>query len=315
MSFSAGNVVYVAVEETGVAGAIYSITPPSSQGAQWTGEMLYNFTGGIDGSTDGRYPTGVLVGSSGAIYGTTINGGTADEGTVFDLTPPAQTGGAWTESLIWEFQGGADGEEPEAALTAGPNGTFYGTTSGGGAGGLGTVFQLIPPTIQGGAWTKAILYSFERGTGGENPAAAVIVSGTGALYGTTPKGGGTGQGTVYRLLPPAETGSPWTESVVYSFKGTPNDGAITRGAVCMGANGALFGVTEGGGPSNQGTVFELTPPAAAGEPWTETVLHAFSGADGAYPYFGLTLAPSGVLFGTTQSGGPSGNGTLFQIVP
>jgi uncharacterized repeat protein (TIGR03803 family) len=315
MSFGTGNVLYVVTGSTGEAGAIYSVTPPSSQGGGWSGEMLYQFTGGLHGSTHGARPTGVLVGAGGPLYGTTTEGGTALIGTAFQLTPPAQAGGTWTESLIWQFLGGADGEHPEAALTPGPNGTFYGTTLSGGANNLGTVFQLIPPSEQGGAWTEAILYSFKGAKDGQSPGASVIVSANGSLYGTTESGGGSGAGTVYRLTPPSEGGGAWSESVVYAFKGKPNDGAIPNGAVCMGKSGALYGVTEEGGASNKGIAFELTPPGQAGEAWTETVLHSFSGTDGAYPYFGLTLAPSGVLFGTTQSGGPNGNGTVFELTP
>ena len=79
--------------------------------------------------------------------------------------------------------------------------------------------------------------------------------------------------------------------------------------------GNLYGTTIGGGASDAGTVFELMPPASHGGPWTETVMHAFTGgSDGGYP-FGSLIADQGNLYGTTFSGGASKAGTVFELTP
>ena len=87
---------------------------------------------------------GVTLGANGALYGTTTAGGISNAGTVYSLTPPAAPGGAWTETVLWSFMGGADGADPVAGLAIGENGVLYGTTSSGGVSNAGTVFALKP---------------------------------------------------------------------------------------------------------------------------------------------------------------------------
>jgi hypothetical protein len=107
--------------------------------------------------------------------------------------------------------------------------------------------------------------------------------------------------------------------VLYAFKGEPTDGSMPEAGVIIGAGGVLYGVTVKGESSstvglNRGIIFQLTP-SAAGSEWTETILHSFSGPDGAYPASALTLGPGGVLYGITGNGGTSHNGTIFQLIP
>jgi uncharacterized repeat protein (TIGR03803 family) len=160
------------------------------------------------------------------------------------------------------------------------------------------------------------------------------------LYGTTLSGGSgpfpdcyfdteIGCGTVFQLTPPATPGGAWTESVIYNFAGGIGEGAYPYASLVLGKNGVLYGTTSYGGTSASGsacpsdanpgcgTVFQLTPPATPGGAWTETILHGFTGqdGDGAVPYGGLTLSPSGTLYGTTAAGGTAGGGTVFSIVP
>jgi uncharacterized repeat protein (TIGR03803 family) len=136
-------------------GAVFQLTPPSTPGGTWTESVIYNFTGS-DG--DGAYPTAnVVVDENGVLYGTTQYGGSATSGspcsnsgvlgcgTVFELTPPATQGGAWTEKVLHSFSGqNGDGSIPVAGLALSSTGVLYGTTSAGGIAGKGTVFAIKP---------------------------------------------------------------------------------------------------------------------------------------------------------------------------
>jgi uncharacterized repeat protein (TIGR03803 family) len=105
--------------------------------------------------------------------------------------------------------------------------------------------------------------------------------------------------------------------VIYSFTATNGDGTFPSASVVVGKDGSLYGTTQSGGSANLGTVFQLTPPATLGDPWTEMILHSFTGqsGDGATPLAGLTLNSAGVLYGTTSSGGTAGKGTVFAVTP
>ena len=107
---------------------------------------LHDFGAGRDGAN----PFGGLTAdAAGILYGATVYGGTAGRGTVFELTQPATSGGSWTETVLYSFQGGADGDEPFTRLTPDKNGNLYGVTALGGnqdsicSGGCGTVFETL----------------------------------------------------------------------------------------------------------------------------------------------------------------------------
>ena len=248
--------------------------------------MLYSFPGG--GSGENPYAN-LVADSTGAFYGTTGGGGNSSQcnlgsgcGTVFVVSPPA-----WTETVLYSFQGSStgDGSGPQAGLVFDKLGALYGTTGSGGANGAGTVFKLTPPAVKGGAWVETVLYSFKGGADGSNPAAGVIFDGT-SLVGTTPLGGASSFGTVFEITPPKKKGGPWTEAILYSFTGRADGGKPYSGLLLKAKS--LYGTTLDGGPSSQGAVFEVTPPAVAGGAWTETVLYGFTGhADGGKPYAGL----------------------------
>jgi len=156
---------------------------------------------------------------------------------------------------------------------------------------------------------ETVLYSFGSGTDGVGPASALIADTAGNFYGTTPGGGASGAGTVYELSPVA--GGAWTESVLYAFSGS--DGSAPAAALVWDTAGNLYGTTETGGAYGAGTVFELSPPTLAGQPWTETVLHSFATADGAGPQGSLIFDALGNLYGTTRSGGAYGWGSVFEL--
>ncbi|MBV8736337.1 MAG: hypothetical protein JO007_03580 [Alphaproteobacteria bacterium] len=250
------------------------------------------------GSGDGQLPYGDLISdASGALYGTTANGGANGAGTVFKLAPPAIAGGSWTETILYSFTGTlGDGAQPSAGLISDTSGALYGTTTGGGSG-SGTVFVLTPPAASGGSWTETVLYSFTGGSDGGSPNAALLSDASGALYGTTENGGSNNSGTAFKLVPATaaaistcqadynlelSTCNPYapdykacinaathdlnqctahysTETVLHSFIGGTSDGSNPVAALISDASGALYGTTGSGGTNNAGTVFKLTP--------------------------------------------------------
>jgi uncharacterized repeat protein (TIGR03803 family) len=195
----ASGALYGVTNRGGISdlGTVFKLTPPSVAGGSWTEQVLYTFTGGTDGAVP---QAGVIFDASGALYGTTYVGGANGSGTVFKLTPPAVGGGAWIETILYSFSG-SDGATPFTTLIFDASGALYGTTLGGGAFGVGTVFQLTPPSVAGGAWTETILHSF-AGSDGARPYAGLISDPYGALYGTTSAGGTNGAGTVFKLTLP-----------------------------------------------------------------------------------------------------------------
>ena len=316
-------------------GTVFKLTPPSSGAGikgEWTDSVLYSFCSQSDG-IDGADPASSLVlGPRGALYGTTTFGGSLGYGTVFKLTPPASGQTLWTETVLYNFQGGTDGAYPSSDLIFGEDGALYGTASGGGTSncgtyGCGTVFKLTPPAGVQTQWTETVLYSFCPQIGcsdGKGPLAGLIFDQQGALYGTTAGGGSSTNGTVFQLTPPAAGQTLWTETVLYSFCLQTNctDGAQPYAGLIFDRQGALYGTTGLGGSDGNGTVFKLTPPASGQTLWTETVLYRFlgsAGSDGSSPYAGVIFDNDGALYGTTYGGGSSscydGCGTLFKLTP
>jgi uncharacterized repeat protein (TIGR03803 family) len=307
---------------------------------------LYDFGTGTNGGIDGHNPEAALVaGPGGVLYGTTIGGGTYNFGTVFSLSPPQQPGESWTETILYSFAGGADGEIPTGLILAnGSNGlVIYGTTEFGGIYGgpacsstpCGAVFELTPPA-GAGSWTKTEIYNFMGGSGGSSPLGPLAIgSGVGGatvLYGTTVAGGTAhgeacepvGCGTVYSLTAPSSPGSLWTEDLLYVFAAN-EDGTGPQAGVVIGHNGVLYGAAMEGGKgvcgSCGGIVFALHPPASSGGPWQKQTLHVFQGSpDGEWPNAPLSIAPNGTIYGTTQYGGDYKHcvttcGTVFSITP
>ena len=309
----------------GGCGTVFSLTPPtgvpSGTGGAWTETLLYNFAGG----SDGAFPSGVVIGSGGVLYGTAPNGSPSSAGVFFSLTPPSQSGGAWTESVLYSVGS-------RAGVVIGAGGVLYGLVRSSPVSESYAVVSLTPPTaapfVTGGAWTESVLYSFT--TSGNGLVSGLAIGKDGVLYGATASGGPAAAGTVYSVTP--GSGGAWTGSVLYTFTGgSPGSGALTGLAIDI--KGVLYGATTGGGagscPSGCGTVFSLTPPASTGGAWTKSVLYKFAGgSDGAYPEAGLAIGsgPEGplVLYGTTYVGGagpctlyryPPGCGTVFSLTP
>ena len=311
-------------------GTVFQLTPPTVSGAAWTKTILYNFTGLNDGASP---QAGVTFDSTGNLYGTASGGGAnvteQGGGVVFELSPPASAGASWTESALHAFpDAGDDGFVPVGDLTFDSSGNLYGvTTSGGlnpgltcGSQGCGTVFQLQPPAVAGGAWTENVIYRFltSSSTDGFEPAAGVVVGPGGVLYGTTGLGGQPGVGMFFKLTPPAIAGGAWTEKILYVFQ-SGADGSFPNGLTLRG--GVLYGTTGLGGSSNQGTVFALTPPTATSG-WKKTIVYSFTGGlDGAAPFAPVVFDAAGNLYGTTNRGGVTtcrsgiGCGAVYELSP
>lgn len=325
-SFAGGNdgASPQATVVVGPDGALYGTTPSGGIGhgtvfrvapspaacktalCPWTETVLYRFAGG----TDGDSPVGAVVfDKSGNLYGTTYFGGVGTCngnytcGVVYKLT---HSGGTWTESVLYQFAGDSDGGAPAAALIFDSAGNLYGTTTVGGANNQGTVFELTP---SGSGWAESLLYSF-NGSDGNQPAGGLVFDSSGNLYGTTVSGGTKNGGTAYELTFSAGV---WTESRLYSFGAHDGDGLSPYCTLLLNANGDLYGTTSAGGLNNAGNVFTLTPADGG---WTSAVVHAFNpSTDGAYPFSSLIFDAKGDLFGTTDSGGTSGYGIVFEITP
>jgi uncharacterized repeat protein (TIGR03803 family) len=164
------------------------------------------------------------------------------------------------------------------------------------------------------AATEKQLHNFKTdGKDGNNPNAGLIFDRAGNLYGTTYDGGAHGGGTVFELTP--KKGGGWRETILHNFNPHIKDGSYPLAGVIFDASGNLYGTTSVGGLYQQGTVFELTAKAGGG--WTETILHSFSngGRDGAGPAASLIFDAAGNLYGTTQEGGDSSCGAVFELKP
>jgi uncharacterized repeat protein (TIGR03803 family) len=297
------QVIFVFLVVLLVAGSALATAP--------TETVIYSFLGPPDGAT---LQGSLVADAAGNLYGTTVGGGVGISccGIVFELSPPATVGGAWTETILYTFQESNDGRFPLSTLIFDKLGNLYGTTAEGGTGGFGTVFELSPPTTPGGAWTETILWGFASGSGGSAPSGKLVMDAKGNLYGTTAKGGPCGCGNVFELLPPKTSGEPWTQKVLYNFGAVAGDG-VNVGPDLLLRDGILYGTTT----ANGGTVFQLVPKPGF---WTETTLYSFNpGTAAADPNGGLIADSAGNLYGTTTGESvqceEGCTGTIYELSP
>ena len=217
---------------------------------------------------------------------------------------------AWTETVLHSFDG-ASGAGPSGSLIFDEAGNLYGTTRTGGASGVGVIFALSPPIGGETSWTETILHSFS-GLDGAGSTARLTFDQTGNLYGTTLNGGPAHNGVAFELSPPSAGGSPWTESVIHSF----HQRALgPQAGVIFDSSGNLYGTTLYGGISDVGAVFELSPPAIGENVWTKRNITSFDGANGSAPFANLIFDAEGNLYGTTNTGGASNVGSVFELSP
>ncbi len=236
-------------------GTVFRLNPPATPGGAWTETILHSFAGPPG---DGSYPNGVIA-MNGALYGSTQNGGSANNGTVFRLSPPPVAGGAWTETILFNFSP-ADVNNPVFTLAAGAAGVLYGAAYDDAAStclDCGAVFALAPPSSPGGAWVETDIY--ELATGGQRQPSGLLYGPGGALFVSSLYGGSNDNGMITELSPPSGAGGPWVETALYTFDSNlPAYGIQPMGNLITDASGNLYGVTGQSG-LGYGTVFELTP--------------------------------------------------------
>ena len=315
--FEAGSGdLLVTASAGGGSGQYGTVIELSPQGNGYGETALFAFD-----STDGATPNAGLLQSGGALYTTTSGGGANGYGNI--VMVDASTLSA---TDVYDFQNAPDGASPDSALVADASGALYGTTYYGGSGECpqgnhlfyhcGTVFKFVPSPSGG---RETVLWTFQGGNDGASPYGGLLVDEHGNLYGTTvfggdPNCGGEGHpdgcGTVFKLTP--QKGGQYVETILHNFKSSP-DGRYPYGGL-VDKDGMLYGTTEFGGSAAKcaigcGTLFALSTSGA-----DYAVLHRFKGSDGANPASGL-LAKGSALYGTTASGGSTGNGVVFRFVP
>jgi uncharacterized repeat protein (TIGR03803 family) len=313
-------------------GTVFSIDPTLG-----TKTVLYSFTG----SPDGAFPFDGVIYESNALYGTTSSGGASNEGTVFVIN--LQTG---VETVLHSFAGGNDGETPYGGLVY-EGGWLYGTTFSGGSSSRGTVFKVAASTGQevvlasfsvdngdgpyGGLVGKgrylygtttaggnsgdgtvfkvnrktgsvSVIYNFAGGVTGNYPYARLLEQ-QGSLYGTTVQGDDTGYGNVFKIN--VKSGA---ETVLYSFAAGTDAEFPFAGLIYN--SGAFYGASYSGGASDNGALFKVNHKTGA-----ETVLYSFAGGAGGANPWGTLVYEGGFFYGTTETGGSSGDGTVFKFTP
>jgi uncharacterized repeat protein (TIGR03803 family) len=266
-------------------GTVFRMTPSG------TVTVLHSFNSFLGG---GAVPiAGLVEGSDGNFYGTTVLGGAHFKGSVFKIDA---TGSLTT---LHSFSGSpSEGANPVTALIQGADGNFYGTTASGGAHSQGTAFRITP------AGSLTVLHSFSgHPAEGAVPFAALVQGSDGNFYGATALGGAHSKGTVFKI---DGTGNLTT---LHSFSGSPNEGANPVAALMQGSDGNFYGTTALGGAHLKGTVFSIDVTGSL------TTLHSFSGSpgEGAVPFGGLVQGSDGNFYGTTALGGTHGAGTVFKF--
>lgn len=235
-------------------GTVFLLSPPATSTGTWTETILYSFKP----VPDAAFPSSDLVmDKNGNLYGTALQGGANNLGAIYEISPPAVAGGAWTETVIYSFNG-TDGTLPIGRLVLDASGALYGTTAGGGAEFEGTVFKLTPPATAGAPWTESILFNFSGSSDGGNPEGGVTLDKNGRIFGSASSGGDGGPdfgGVIFVLDPPAVEGGEWTETILHHFGGP--DGFSPAAPVVLRQDG-IYGTTTLGGDFGKGTIFVLT---------------------------------------------------------
>lgn len=300
-------------------GVVFNLKPPPTFCrtvlCSWDETVLQSFD-----NSDGAFPGygSLIFDAQGNIYGTTVYGGARSGGdcdygspcgTVYELM---RSGGNWTESVLFNFDGGADGGEPQSGVILDHSGNLYGTTYRGGQGGEGLVYQLLG----GSGWSENILYNAWNSLCPITIYGGLVFDSSGNLYGTSNNCGESGQGFVYELTPSG--GYPWNYSEIYSFAPYGDHSAGPWSNLVIDSSGNLYGTYHGfAAGGDYGRVFELTQVDGI---WTQKLLWAFTGgADGATPIAGVVFDASGNLYGTTTAGGNlsdcsgAGCGVVWEI--
>lgn len=276
-------------------GTVFSITTTG------TIVILHSFTGGV---ADGQYCyAGVTIGSDGKLYGTTINGGTKNQGTVWSMTT---TGGSFT--VIHSFDATVDAYYPYMGVTEASDGMLYGTVYYA-AGFNGGVYRLTK---------DGVTYSFLHGFSGGDPAGYYPFSdlaraNDGKLYGTCIYGGANGLGTIFKVDP-----GSGSVTAAWAFDGYTGAfpswsyGTNPQNRMTVGTGNLLYGVTHEGGMNGFGAIFKFDTSST-----TATLVASLTQTTAnTYPnpllLIGTTLYGTSFYGGTTAAGGPNGWGSAFS---
>ncbi|HEY3975155.1 MAG TPA: choice-of-anchor tandem repeat GloVer-containing protein [Candidatus Sulfotelmatobacter sp.] len=238
------------------SGVLYELT--TKNGTSYTESVLYSFGDTGDAST----PNGpILLDSKGALYGVAAAGGAFNQGAMYKYVPAAN-GQPATESLLYSFGGSSTtGASPAGSLVFDAGGNIYGVTSYGGANNYGVVYSLAP-----GTGTETILYAFTLDSGAYPVAGLTWNHTNNNLYGTTSSLNmhPAGDGSVYKLVPPAVKGGAWTETTLYQFTYRINGGYLTGTVTLDAKTGDLYGTAQNGGVTGCdlfcGTIWQITNP-------------------------------------------------------
>jgi uncharacterized repeat protein (TIGR03803 family) len=251
-------------------------------------EKLYNFNDGIHGTT----PNGSLIqAKDGKIYGLTSKGGTHNSGVIFELDP------ATKELKVRYNFDGASGNGPEATLMEAKDGKLYGMTATGGDKDYGVIFQFDPATS---AYVKK--FDFDGMVDGGNPQGNLIQAKNGKLYGLTSMGGKEDFGVLFEYDLATST---YTRKL--DFDGTTT-GGTPNGSLLEATDGYLYGYTSGGGANNFGVLFQYDPASSQ----YKVKFNFDDTNNGSAPQSALIQGKDGKLYGTTEYGGASGDGIMFQ---
>lgn len=273
----------------------------SAQAATYSVVRNFNQTAG------GEIPYGqLLMDPQGNLYGAASAGGPGNSGTIFQLSPNGS--GGWNYTTLYQCGTTNECTVPMGSLVMDQSGDLYGVTY------FGNVFELSPNGS--GMWTATLVHAFNGGVDGNAPS-PLTLDAAGNLYGANATGGTNNLGYIFELSP---TIGGWSLIHLHDFSGSDGAESInTAGqqiaALIQDADGNLYGTTAAGGSGTTcqggcGVVFKLQNQSGT---WNETVLHSFTGNDGAAPDAALLLDATGMLYGTTTSGGSNGKGVLFRM--
>jgi uncharacterized repeat protein (TIGR03803 family) len=282
-----------------------------------------------------NYPSTLVQGQDGNIYGATTTGGKLGGGNIFRMTPS----GTFTD--IYDFDG-THGEFPQGGISLGFDGNFYGTAYFGGTGTAGVIFKLTP------SGTYSVLYNFTNGSDGGYPRTPPVQAPDGNLYGVT--GSSSPNQVLYKITPSGtftvmatvasqsyspllvgtdgnlygmtEYGGTYNRGtafqyslakkklkIIHNFNPTPEGGA-PFGPLLQGVDGKLYGTTSGGGSGSGGTLFQMS---TAGKIVVLVNFSTTNEANGATPFSGVVQGSDGFLYGVASVGGANGLGTLFKV--
>jgi len=297
---AAGNLYATANGGTHNSGIVLELAHDS-----WAETILYNFCAKPKCGDGGSPSAALVMDRAGNLYGTAYY--------PFELSPSS---GRWKLTVLHKFPSfKGDGEDAYQGVILDAKGNVYGATEGGGTGnegcistGCGIDYELHH--TPDGKWKEIVLHDFGTGGDGMQISGGLLLDGTDTIYGAA-DGGAHAQGVVYRLSRGAN--GHWKAAIQYSFTGGADGGG--PGDLVMDKSGNLYGATVNGGDPNCGcgVVYKLAP--GSNGKWKYTVLHRFTGHDGAQPYAALILDSKGNLYGTTATGGAGGAGVAFELTP